>query len=139
MNDDLKPEVFVMVKEFKKNTYDGIELYAKVDIPENPKAVIVVVHGLCEHHGRYDYVVQYLVSRDFKVYRFDHRGHGRSKGYRVYFPNKDAIVEDVKVFVDTAIEENPSLPVFLLGHSMGGYAVNFFGTKYPGIVRGIIS
>lgn len=37
-----------------------------------------------------------------------------------------------------AKEENPGLPVFLLGHSMGGYAVNFFGTKYPGAVKGII-
>ncbi|NMA14412.1 MAG: alpha/beta hydrolase [Clostridia bacterium] len=128
-----------MVKEFRKNTYDGIELYAKVDSPENPKAVIIIVHGLCEHQGRYDYVTQYLNSQNFKVYRYDHRGHGRSKGHRTYFPNREAIIEDLKVFVDMATEENPSLPVFLLGHSMGGYAVNFFGTKYPGVVRGIIS
>ncbi|NMB37729.1 MAG: alpha/beta hydrolase [Bacteroidales bacterium] len=128
-----------MTKEFYKKTFDGIELYAKIDSPEKPKAVIVLVHGLCEHQGRYDYVTQYFNSKGFKIYRFDHRGHGLSKGPRTFYPNKDAIIEDVKVFVDLAIEENPDLPVFLLGHSMGGYAVDCFGTKYPGVVKGIIS
>lgn len=128
-----------MTKEFYEKTYDGIELYAKTDTPKNPKAVIVIVHGLCEHQGRYDYVTQYLNTKGFKIYRFDHRGHGRSKGPRAFYPNKEAIIEDVKLFVNLASKENPDLPLFLLGHSMGGYAVDSYGTKYPGAVKGIIS
>ncbi len=128
-----------MFKEFYQKTYDGIELYAKVDAPEKAKAVIIIVHGLCEHQGRYDYVTQYFNAKGFQVYRFDHRGHGRSKGPRAFYPNKESIIEDTKLFVDLAMKESPDLPVFLLGHSMGGYAVDSFGTKYPGMVKGIIS
>jgi alpha-beta hydrolase superfamily lysophospholipase len=127
-----------MTRELKEKTVDGVELYAKVDAPECPKAVVVVVHGLCEHQGRYNYVTQYLNERGFKIYRFDHRGHGRSKGQRVYYENREIIIEDVNIFVDLALKENPGLPVFLLGHSMGGYAVACYGTKYPGKVKGII-
>jgi len=131
-------EVYEMTKEFFQKAHDEVELFGKVDTPEQPKGVIVIVHGLCEHQGRYDYVTQYLNAQGFKVYRFDHRGHGRSKGWRVYYKNREEIIEDVKVFVDLALKENPNLPVFLLGHSMGGYAVAGYGTKYPGKVKGII-
>lgn len=134
----IKMEVFCMAREFYKKTADGVELYGKVDAPEEPKGVVVLVHGLCEHQGRYDYVADHLNSKGFTTYRFDHRGHGRSQGQRVYYDNRETIIEDVKLFVDLALEENPDLPVFLLGHSMGGYAVASFGTKYPGKVRGIV-
>ena len=131
-------EVFKMAREFYQKAFDEVELYGKVDVPEQPKGVIVIVHGLCEHQGRYDYVTQYLMEQGFKIYRFDHRGHGRSKGQRAYYENREIIIEDVNIFVDLALKENPNLPVFLLGHSMGGYAVSCYGTKYPGKVKGII-
>lgn len=127
-----------MAKEFYQKTVDDVELYGKVDDVEEAKGVVVVVHGLCEHQGRYDYVTAYLNKQGYKVYRFDHRGHGRSKGQRVFYENKETIMEDVNLFVDLALKENPNLPVFVLGHSMGGYAVSCFGTKYAGKVKGIV-
>lgn len=127
-----------MSREFYSETFDGIELYGKADAPEQPRGVVVIVHGLCEHQGRYDYVTQYLKEQGFKMYRFDHRGHGRSKGQKVYYESRKVIVEDVNLFVDLAQKENPDLPVYVLGHSMGGYAAASFGTEYPGKVQGII-
>lgn len=32
--------------------FDSIDLYFKKDIPKDPKAIVVVVHGLAEHLGR---------------------------------------------------------------------------------------
>ena len=127
-----------MVNERFFSSFDGTELYMKCDAPENPKAAVVIVHGLCEHQGRYDYVAKQLINASYSVCRFDHRGHGRSKGKSVYYTDFNEIVDDVNEAVKIAEAENPKIPLFILGHSMGGYAAALFGTKYPGRVKGIL-
>jgi lysophospholipase len=127
-----------MTRELKLASFDGVKLYAKIDTQKDSKAVVVIVHGLCEHLGRYDYITAKLLGRNFSVYRFDHRGHGKSEGDRVFYSNYNELIDDVNVIVDMAKSENPGLPVFLIGHSMGGYGVACYGTKYPGKVNGIV-
>lgn len=127
-----------MRKELKTPSFDGLELVMTVDTPEKAKAVAVFVHGLCEHQGRYDYMADKFVDHDFKVYRFDHRGHGKSPGDRYSYSTKDEIIDDTNAIVDLAISQNPGLPVYVVGHSMGGYAGAAFGTKYPNKVAGIV-
>lgn len=119
-------------------TFDNTELYLKTDIPTNPKAVAVIVHGLCEHQGRYDYLTSRLYAQGIAVYRFDHRGHGQSKGDRVFYSDYNEIVDDVNEIVKLAETELSDLPLFIIGHSMGGYATALFATKYPGRAKGII-
>lgn len=127
-----------MAEEMMKDSYDGIPLFFRKDEVRDPRAVILIVHGLCEHLGRYDYTTARLNEYGYSVYRFDHRGHGRSKGKRVFYSDFNQMIEDVNTFAELAKEENPGVPVFILGHSMGGYAAACFGTRYPRKVRGII-
>lgn len=128
-----------MSQESMIASFDGTRLYLKKDVGASPKAIAVIVHGLCEHQGRYDYLTQNLAARGFGVYRFDHRGHGRSEGKRIYYRDFNDMLDDVNVIVELARQENPALPVFLIGHSMGGFAVTTYGMKYPGKVKGIVS
>ena len=127
-----------MISERFFNSFDGTELYMKCNASEAHKAVILIVHGLCEHQGRYDYVTDKLNGAGYSVYRFDHRGHGRSKGKSVYYNGFNEIVDDVNEAAKIAEAENTGIPLFVLGHSMGGYATALFGTKYPGRARGIL-
>jgi lysophospholipase len=120
-------------------SFDGTRLFLKKDIPAAPKAILVIVHGLCEHLGRYDYITKKMTDRDFGVYRFDHRGHGRSEGKPIFYNDFNELIDDVNAVVELAKEENPTLPVFLIGHSMGGFAVTTFGMKYPNKVSGIVA
>lgn len=117
---------------------DGTKLFFMKQEAVKAKAVLVMVHGLCEHLGRYDYVSGELVKAGITTYRFDHRGHGKSEGKRVFYNDFNEIIEDVNVFVEKALSENPNRPVYVLGHSMGGYAVTCFATKYPGKAKGIV-
>lgn len=117
--------------------FDGTKLFMHKNLSSNPKAIVIIVHGLCEHLGRYNYVAEKLHAAEYTVWRFDHRGHGRSEGKRAFYENKDEIVEDIGTVVNMAKEEH--LPIYLLGHSMGGYAVSCFGTKYPGRAAGLIT
>lgn len=119
-------------------SFDGTRLYFSKNIVHDAKAVVVIVHGLCEHAGRYDYLTEKLNERGFNVYRFDHRGHARSEGKRIYYSDFHEIIDDVNAVVEAVKQESGDLPLFGIGHSMGGFAASSFGTKYPGKLRGIV-
>lgn len=127
-----------MKKEWMEKSFDGMELFVSTSLPEDRKAVVVLVHGLAEHSGRYDYVVQKLNEAKIGLYRFDHRGHGKSQGEETHYDDFQAIIEDINYMVELAKKENPDLPIFLMGHSMGGFGVTAFATKYPQKVKGIV-
>lgn len=127
-----------MQAEFIKMSMDGIELHGRVDKPTRPKASVVIVHGLCEHYGRYDYLTMRLNAAGYSVYRFDHRGHGRSGGTSVYYSERGQIVEDTDIFATLALDECDGKPVFMLGHSMGGYGAAQYGTTFPGKLAGYV-
>ena len=95
-------------------SFDGTKLYLKKETAADNKAVIVIVHGLCEHQGRYDYFAEKLHEAGIGTYRFDHRGHGRSEGEETFYSDFNELLDDTNVVVDMAIEENPDIPVFLL-------------------------
>lgn len=113
------------------SSFDNTKLYLNKEVPDNCKAVAVVVHGLCEHQGRYDYFAKLFHEAGIGTYRFDHRGHGRSEGEHTYYSDFNELLDDTNVVVDMAIAENPDIPVFLIGHSMGGFTVALYGSKYP--------
>lgn len=120
------------------DTFDGVKLFMAKSLPEDRVAVAVVVHGLAEHSGRYKYLVEKLNDANIGVYRFDHRGHGQSEGEESHYEDFNELTDDVNLVVELAKGENPDLPIFVIGHSMGGFGVASFGSKYPNSVDGIV-
>jgi lysophospholipase len=86
---------------------------------ESAGGIIVVVHGFGEHSGRYGHVAERLTRDGWAVFALDHHGHGRSEGPRGRISFPEALA-DIDHLVDLAVERHPGLPVFMLGHSMGG-------------------
>ena len=122
------------------SSFDNTQLYLNREVEKGCRAVAVIVHGLCEHQGRYDYFAELFHKAGIGTYRFDHRGHGRSEGERTYYGDFNELLDDTNVVVDMAIAENPDVPVFLIGHSMGGFTVALYGAKYSDKkLRGIIT
>lgn len=126
------------VRELSISGIGEVDLAVKVDAVDDPKAVVVIVHGLAEHSGRYDYVVDQLNGMNYTVYRFDARGHGNSGGERGYIQDFNSFIDDADRIVTLAQTENSHLPVFMLGHSMGGFVAAAYGVKYPDKLRGQI-
>lgn len=85
-----------------------------------PSAVLLVVHGLGEHSGRYGNVVNHFVPRGYAVYALDHYGHGQSDGQREYVERFDDYIHTLKIFFDQVHGWQPRPPIFLMGHSLGG-------------------
>jgi len=92
----------------------------------DPKRIVVLVHGLGEHSGRYEHVAARLAADGAVVYAPDHYGHGHSAGERGLVDDVESIVDDVSRVVEEARSEYPGLPVALLGHSLGGMIATRF-------------
>ncbi len=41
---------------------------------------VLIVHGMGEHHARYEHFAQTLTSASYEVWGYDHRGHGTTAG-----------------------------------------------------------
>ena len=103
-------------------THDGLKLYVvRNNASAEAKAVLIILHGLANEHSLYDAFVQPFNQQDINVYRYDARGHGKSEGKRGYVKSYWEMAEDLRVIVNLAKQENPGVPVFILGHSMGGH------------------
>ncbi|KAK4436792.1 Monoglyceride lipase [Sesamum alatum] len=84
------------------------------------RGMVVLLHGLNEHSGRYNVFAKKLNANGFKVYGMDWIGHGGSDGLHAYVPSLDYAVNDMKMFLSKVLAENPGLPCFCFGHSTGG-------------------
>ena len=134
-----------------QSAYDGLPLTVAFLVPGGqnsepaaaPRAIVQLVHGMCEHKERYYPLMQYLVSNGFICVIHDHRGHGGSVrsaddlGY-FYEGGYRAAVEDTHQVTQWAKENFPGLPLFLFGHSMGSMVVRSYTKKYDGELSGLI-
>jgi predicted alpha/beta-fold hydrolase len=87
------------------------------------KAVVQLTHGISEHSGRYDRLGRHLAENGYRVYASDLRGHGLSvpqtqlgQASIHFWADTTA---DMKQLLDIMRTENPTLPRFAFGHSLG--------------------
>ncbi|TRY64199.1 hypothetical protein TCAL_15175 [Tigriopus californicus] len=135
-------------KVFTRGTFDYLEnergqnLFCKywhLDDPTiEPKALVFISHGFSEHLGLYEHVGRTLAQNNILAFGHDHVGHGRSEGIRAYVESVDEYVNDLMDHCKIAKREYGNVPLFLLGHSMGGMVVLRAGLLYPGFFRGIV-
>jgi alpha-beta hydrolase superfamily lysophospholipase len=85
------------------------------------RGMVLVVHGLGEHAGRYHHVAQQLNSWGFAVRGYDQYGHGESDGVRGALPREARLIDDLIDVISSTRKKMPAgTPLILLGHSLGG-------------------
>jgi alpha-beta hydrolase superfamily lysophospholipase len=100
-------------------THDGLTLRLRHWPAADARGMVLVVHGLGEHIGRYAHVAAHLNAQGWSVLGYDQRGHGRSEGPRGRLAAGDDLLRDLALLVDSARAAQRG-PLVLLGHSMGG-------------------
>jgi len=112
-----------MVKDYvfeHKNYPIRIKVYGV----KEPCAVIVIIHGMQEHSGRYDSVAKELNAKSIAVITSDLRGHGDNISLAPGLDKGDIflnIVTDQKAIIEKARELYPNVPLVVLGHSYGSF------------------
>ena len=110
---------------FKKETstfeLNNETFFATYWRPMDVKALIFFCHGYAEYlSASYDEVAETLAKEGFLIFGHDHVGHGRSSGQRVQVSCMQDYVQPVLAHVKKVQRDYNDLPLFILGHSMGG-------------------
>jgi len=103
-----------------------------------PKYLVLLVHGYGEHLGRYQYVAEHLTSRGGSVFGPDHLGHGQSTGERVLIEDFEGVVDDLRQTAEHCRQQYPTLPLVVIGHSMGGMIASRFAQRFPNEITALI-
>jgi alpha-beta hydrolase superfamily lysophospholipase len=84
-----------------------------------PRAALLIVHGLAEYAGRYRDLAATLAARGISCFAYDQRGHGARPGRRTHVDRFDDFVDDLNLEAASLVRRSPELPLFVWGHSMG--------------------
>jgi len=128
------------------NTHDGLttrdgnrlELWdwpASADVARPAAPLVLLVHGLGEHAGRYAHLAARLNAAGYSVRAYDQYGHGKSSGSRGGLARDAQLIEHLgEIAAATlSLKENAGRPLVLIGHSLGGLVVA------SAVMRGLIT
>lgn len=118
---------------------DGMRFFTQRWLPASPKALIVLIHGLGDHSGRYQHVINHFAHAGYAVAAYDQRGHGLSDGRRGDFDTFGQLVDDLHAFVwETKHETKTGTPVVLIGMNVGGLIAVNYAVSHSHEVDGIV-
>ena len=116
----------------------GRRLFERRWEPAAPQRSLVLVHGYAEHSGRYEHVAAWFAARGAAVHAFDHQGHGHSSGVRCHVRRFSDFLDDLDVVVARARGQSPDLPLYVVGHSMGGLIACSWAVERAPDVDGLV-
>jgi alpha-beta hydrolase superfamily lysophospholipase len=99
-------------------TASGQERFQRHWEAAQPRASLLLVHGIAEHSGRYEHVGEAFAADGIDTLSFDLKGHGESGGRRGHVDSFDDFLDDVADLLDQ--RRQLGVPVVLMGHSLGG-------------------
>ena len=129
---------------FWLNANDRSRLYVNQWLPDGPpKALVMLSHGMAEHSGRYARLAEALCGAGYGVYALDQRGHGRTadEGTLGLYAEKDGwnkVVGDLASLNQHIGQQQPGVPIVLLGHSMGSYIAQAYLLHHSASLHGAI-
>lgn len=129
-------EVSIIVNE-------ELSLHCCIWIPEKPPiGVVQIIHGISEYIQRYSDFADYLNGLGYVVVGEDHSGHGRSvTGEQIYgylVGGWETAVLGIHSLFLSVRSRFPSLPYFMLGHSMGSFLLRTYLGSYGAEISGVI-
>jgi len=134
------------MREFKLTTVDNKILNVCLwDDVKTPKAILQLVHGSAEHIHRYDKFAKFMNFHNIIVIADDHRGHGKTAKDNNqplgFFAQRDGwkkVVNDEKTVNGFIEKQYPTLPIVMLGHSMGSFIARDYAIRYSQTIDGLV-
>ena len=122
----------------------GKELFSRTYLPDekSPKAVVMIIHGMLEHSGRYERFAKKLTENEFAVVAYDHRAHGKTDpdkpGILDYDDGFQYMVSDIQFVRNEVHKKFQGLPVIIFAHSLGSFLTQRYMQLYDKAPAGII-
>ena len=118
----------------EQTNYENI--YVTNWLVDNPRAIVVISHGMAEHVERYDDFARFLNANDISVYGIHQIGHGRAiKDIKGHFEKGDFFhcADNLMTLIEQVKKDNPGKKIFLFGHSMGSFISQYYISTYHNI------
>lgn len=126
------------MQEIHLNISETKSIYIKnnIDSISSPQKQIIAIHGLGMYHGTFDELYNYCTENNILVYLLDLPGFGKTGDN---FDNYNDWLLAVQEVYKLAIKNNSGLPVYLLGHSLGGIiaSVSMFELELAGVILSV--
>jgi alpha-beta hydrolase superfamily lysophospholipase len=122
-------------------TCDGVQLFYRAWLPEaRAGKALILLHRGHEHSGRFQDLVDAIDLREFAVFAWDARGHGRSPGERGYAEHFCYLVKDLDCFVKFLAAEYaiPLTNVVVIAHSVGAVLAATWVHDYAPPIRALV-
>ncbi|HWQ83713.1 MAG TPA: lysophospholipase [Anaerolineales bacterium] len=118
----------------------GAVVFGRSWLPdEEPRAALILIHGLGEHSGRYWHVAEHFARAGYLVQSMDLRGHGKTPGQRGHVPSIAIILEDIDLLLEKVAHAYPGLECFLYGHSLGALLAVNYALRYLRPLTGVVA
>jgi alpha-beta hydrolase superfamily lysophospholipase len=105
----------------------GAERTIHIWEPAQPRAVLLAIHGGMAHAGDYVTPALWFKQHGIATVSFDLCGHENQR--RVDIPDFDVFVDELELFLHWTKQHYPGLPIFIMGHSVGGLIATRFGLE----------
>jgi alpha-beta hydrolase superfamily lysophospholipase len=123
----------------KLDCSDGVQRDIHIWEPEKPRAVFLAIHGLMDHGGNFMNLGLALRTHGFATAAHDQHGHDRKR--KAHVPRFGVFLDDLELMLTWTRKQYPGIPIFMVGHSMGGLILTHFGIERyqeDPMVRGFI-
>lgn len=112
-------------------------VYRKWDV-SSPEAVLLLVHGLGAHTGRWRFLADFFLRHNVSSYAVELKGFGDTKGERGHVDSANVYFSDICHLCDIAQKENPEKKIFLVGESVGGLISFTMSARCANLFSGLI-
>jgi len=125
-------------------SYDGTGLPLRVWLPPDginaARFIFIAVHGFNDYSSFIKNSAQYFTKHQIAVYAYDQRGFGKAP-VRGRWSSTEAMTQDLKTLIRLIAQKHPDLPIYLLGHSMGGAVIirAMSGGNHPDVAGAILA
>ncbi len=104
-----------------------------------PAAGLILIHGLGAHSARWDFLGQYFLKNQVASWAIELSGFGETPGVRGDIQAFEHYYSDILVLHAAVRKQFPSLPLFLVGESMGGLIAVRLMERHPQSWQGLIA
>lgn len=137
----------INISEISFPSSDGIHtVYGQIYSPvgTEPRGILQIAHGMTDHIERYRALAEALCENGYILAGHCHLGHGKTAvssdelGFFAERGGADLVVRDMHGMNLLLKEKFPSLPIAVMGHSMGSFISRLYVSEYPNDVKGLI-
>lgn len=119
--------------EYYLNNDQNFRFFIRKWMPETPpKGLLLLLHGLSDHGGRFAFVAESFVKAGFIFVAPDLRGNGKTDGIRGHYDSTDQMMNDINFLLQDCRNAHPGIPLMLYSQSMGGNLAINYALRFPG-------